>query len=354
MTKQTNDVTTNENGSPQAAPHRGSFWISVGILCAAFAVIVLIVGFYMGYDQLIKSNRDIAVLTESLNNKLSMTQQDVASLQKNLVETQQHVDATLANQQRELGELNHSQQGNMARWRMAEAQYLVDLANANLQVGDNIPLVIALLQTADQKIRDLSDQMVLPLRKALATDIAALQAVPVVDLSGIYVKLSALNAEVDKLPLPNRRPSVEISQASIANESLPWWRRGLHYSAEVLSKIVVVRYNKSGELPFIPPEQQGFLYQNLHATFEQALSAVVQRQPDIYRASLAQASQWIKQYFLVDAPLTQSTLTVLTELQSITLRPSLPTLSASLQAFHDYRTQGDTTEKSAATPAAQS
>jgi uroporphyrin-3 C-methyltransferase len=195
----------------------------------------------------------------------------------------------------------------------------------------------------------------LPIRKALAADITALQAVPVIDLAGTYAEVLALNAQVDKLPLPSKRPAADTAATGNTDaQKISWWRAGLHQSWEMLSKIVVVRYNKPGERPFIPPEQQDFLYQNLHATFEQALSAIVHRQPEIYRASLQQGAAWIQQYFLTDSSVTQAELSSITKLQAVTLRPELPNISASLQAFHDYFADTDRAGKSTEAPVTQS
>jgi uroporphyrin-3 C-methyltransferase len=346
MTKQTDEVAivTDTNSLPPEK-HSGSFWRNMGMMCGAVAFTVLAAAFYVSYMYFVQANRDMVTLVSQVNNKVLDDQQKISTLQKMLADTQQTVNSSLTTQQQVMSEL-HSSQNSKNNWRISEAQYLVDLANTNLQIGENIPEVIVLLQTADQKIRDASDPAVQSIRKALAADIVALQAVPVVDVSGIYLKLSALNNEIDKLSLPNRRPSIAEAQPNMSDEPVSWWRRGLHMTGEALS-------NKPGERPFIPPEQQDFLYQNLHATFEQALSAVVQRQPEIYRASLAQASQWIKQYFLVDAPLTQSMLNTLAQLDTATLRPALPTIAASLQAFSDYASHNDVTEKTNANPVAQ-
>jgi uncharacterized protein HemX/uroporphyrinogen-III synthase len=330
-------------------------WVNIGIFFTAFAIVVLLATSYIGYNRLIKNNQELAGLATSLNNKIVQDQADIAGLQKIVTETAQNVQTSVASQQQAIGEIRSAQQGKKESWSVSEAQYLANLANDNLQIGDNLTLVVSLLQTADQKLRDLSDANVLPIRKALAGDIAALQGVPAADLAGVYVQLSALNAQVDKLALPNKRPaSVDAPTTANSDKPLSWWRNGLHQSWEVLQKIVVVRYSKPGERPFIPPEQQDYLYQNLHATFEQALSAVVHRQPEIYKASLEQAAAWIQQYFIVDSPATQAELAALKQLQSVTLRPELPTISASLQAFHDYFAQTDAVEKSAETPANQS
>jgi uncharacterized protein HemX/uroporphyrinogen-III synthase len=352
MENQADQNVSNDERHVESSPRRDTSWVNIGIFFSAFAIVVLIATCYIGYNRLLKANQELAGITNNLNSKIVQDQADIAGLQKTVADTAQSIQAAVTSQQQTIGEIRSAQQGKKESWSVSEAQYLTNLANDNLQIGDNVALVISLLQTSDQKMRDLSDANVLPIRKALAADIAALQAVPAVDLAGVYAQISALNAQVDKLPLPNKRPAVtDAATQSTGDKPLSWWRNGLHQSWETLQKIVIVRYSKPGERPFIPPEQQDYLYQNLHATFEQALSAVVHKQPEICKASLQQAAAWIQQYFLVDSPVTQAELTALTQLQTVTLRPELPNISASLQAFHDYFAQTNAVGKSTDTPA---
>ena len=340
--------------APAATPAtpRRSQWGNLGILFATFGFIMLIAIFYFGYNALMNSDKKLANLSSGLTSQMNSNQQDIGVLRHQLAEVlqaSQQLQTVVTNQQQVISQIHDNSQNVKDTANIGEAQYLAALANDNLQVGDNIPLVITLLQTADQKMRDLADPAVEPVRKALAADIAALQAVPAVDATGIYMKVSALNTQTDKLPLPTQRPAEPTSETDSTGQKASWWRRGLRETGAALRQIVVIRYNKSGQQPFMTPDQQSYLYQNLHAMFEQAMSAVVHKQPDIYRASLTQASDWIKQYFLTDAPATQAMLSTIDELQKQTLKPTLPDINATLQAFRDLVSQNNSANKPAAT-----
>jgi uroporphyrin-3 C-methyltransferase len=331
-------------------PGRGK----TGIFMLIGALIVLILVFDLSYKRFMTTHEQLTTTASQLSADVSAQKAAIADLQKTLASVSQTVQDSLSREQQAISEMQSTAAGKAESFTVSEAAYLVNLANDNLQVGDNLPLVIRLLQTADQKLKDSNDANVLPIRKALAADLAALQAVPAVDIGGIYAELSALNGEVDKLPLPNNRPAAADATAATNDQTLPWWRRGLQQSLVALQKIVIVRYTQPGARPFIPPEQQGFLYQNLHANFSVALTALVQRQPDVYRESLKQATGWIQRYFLTDSPVTSSMMTALTRLETVSLRPALPTVAASLQAFRDYYSQTPATDKTSAPPAAQS
>jgi uroporphyrin-3 C-methyltransferase len=161
-----------------------------------------------------------------------------------------------------------------------------------------------------------------------------LQNVPSVDYTGLYLQLSALNEQIEKLPLINLNPS-PLSTANAA-ENLAWWRRGLQQTEKILRQLIVIRHTDNGMLPFITPEQKGFLYQNLHAMLQQAMFALIQKQPDIYRTSLQQATVWIKQYFIQDSPAVSAALSNLVQLQAVTIQTDVPSLQASMQAFQGY------------------
>jgi uroporphyrin-3 C-methyltransferase len=340
-----NETIPENNNVPPAAPQRGRMR-GIGLFILTLAMVVLIIVFYLGFSRLLGLNTNISKMAASLSVQVTQNQNDLLSMQKSLNDSQQTLNDQITKQQQAISQFTNKQQDSKDQLTVLEGQYLVKLANDNLLTGDNVPLVITLLQNADQTIKNINDSKIVPLRKALADDITMLQAVPVLDVTGTYLKLSALNAEVDKLPLPNKRPAADQLQNQNDPQKLSWWRRGLQQSLNALHKIVIVRYNTPGVRPFILPEQQEFLYQNIHALYEQAMSAVVHHQPDIYRASLTQIDSWIKQFFLPDSPITQAQEKGLAELQTITISPTLPAISGSLQAFRDYLAQNDHTAAS--------
>jgi uncharacterized protein HemX len=110
----------------------------------------------------------------------------------------------------------------------------------------------------------------------------------------------------------------------------------LQQTWQALRQIVIVRYNPNGTPPLTLPEQQDFLFLNLHAALEKAMWGLLHQQPEVYRASLEQTLKWIKLYFVQDAPPTQSLLTNLTELQALDIHPTTPKITDSLKAFQDY------------------
>ena len=300
-------------------------WISI------FILIIALVG--LGYALYTNTfNIKKWLVSEPDQAPMIQLQKDVDTLEKQVLQ----LTEDLKSQQQIINALRQTQTGySRDDWRIVESEYLVKLANDKLQFENNVPQAITLLQMADQQLRDMNNDKVLVLRKALADDIASLQALPQLDVAGIYMRLSALNEQISKLPLPNK-PTDTADLQTENMDNLPWWKRGLQQTWVALQKIVVVRYSKDGSLPLVMPEQQDFLYQNLHAAIEKAMWALLHQQPDIYRASLEQAATWINQYFQSDSPATTSVLASLAELEKMDVRPVAPKISGAMQAFSDF------------------
>lgn len=332
-----NQITPEDNEQEHHA--HSSPWKNLGIALSVLAIIVLFGAYYVGMNRVISINKKIARITNSVDSTVSQNQGSITTLQKDLADMQQNLQQArdeLAAQQNTISDLKNSYQSKSDDWAIEDAQFLVKEASVNLEIGDNIALVIRLLQSANQELQSVSDPNINPLRKALADDILSLQAIPTLDRTGIYLQLNALNAQVDKLPL--NTPTPAQPQVPEISKKMPWWKRGWQATLNSLQKIVIVRHNQDGVRPFILPDEQEFLLQNIHAMFEQAMAAVVHRQPEIYKASLLQAKTWIEKYFQTNSPLTTAQLSDLDKLQGVNLRPTLPTLT-SVQAFHDFAAQ---------------
>src|SRR5204862_7770881 len=125
-------------------------------------------------------------------------------------------------------QINQTQQGNNNELELMHAAYYVKLANDNVQYLNNIPVAINLLKLADQTLSHLSDATYDDARKALANDIAALQSTQTVDGTVLYMRLIALNTQLNQLQLPKKLLVTE-KQADITVNApdQPWWRRGL-------------------------------------------------------------------------------------------------------------------------------
>jgi len=307
------------------------------IVLTLILMIFIILSGYSSY-QAWRMNTVLTDSIEDLRGQLAQQQSDIISAQDATGAMQQSVKSlsdTVSQQGQVFQEwrLQHSQEG----WRVSEARYLVNIANDQWQFTHNISLTIALLQSASQIIQQINDVNLSPIVKALAVDLVALRQVPIVDISALYLRLSQFNKLIDGMPVMVTMTSATQPSPStmVAQSAMPWWRRGMMNAWQSLQQVVKVKYTPGNALPFIMPEQQHYLYENLHAQVDNAMWAILHYEDNIYQASLEQAETWIKQYFVQGAGNTQAVLTELVALKETRLQSPTLTLTA-MPAFQEY------------------
>lgn len=315
--------------------------INIGIFFTTFALVVFVSAFGYGYYELSKVNMSLANMMTDLQLQANENKKEVVSLQQALQEVQATAEKSKelsAKQEQLITEWKDSQKGNLEKWHVAEAQYLVTLANDHVVFTHNTLMALTLLQRADQALAGLNDNNLMPIRKSIAGDIATLLAAPQVDTTKLYLILSSINQQVMKLPLPAgpMQRFEEPSKEPAHDQSLSWWRMGLHNTWDALKKIVIVRYNGANSPPLVLPEEREFLYQNLRSQIETAIWAALHNDKQIYQSSLNQASAWVQQYFVMTAPETEAMLQRLDELKSLNVQPPIANLTPTLQLFDGY------------------
>jgi uroporphyrinogen-III synthase len=233
------------------SPSSSLLWLKRGLLLALFTIIALAVIDVLAYLHFSKIEAAVPLLQK----KITDTQKTLTTYETEL----QRLTGELNTQTQIMNAIRQTQTGyNRDEWRILQAESLVELAQHKIEFENNAAQAARLLQAADKEIHSSSDENLLPLREALAKDIVSLQSVATVDVSGMYLKLSALNAEINKMPLPNK-PSLPSLLTTKVDPNLPWWKRGLQHTFSALQKIVIVRYHESDSLPLVTPDQQLYL-----------------------------------------------------------------------------------------------
>ncbi len=214
-------------------------------------------------------------------------------------------------------------------WVLAETEYLIRLANYNINLVQRPLVALKMLQAADQNLAQLNDPAFINVRRVLAQDITKLQAVPNVDDTAIILKMDALANQVDNLPL--MLPEALTTPATSVTQSLNQnWKTKLQQSLHALKNIVVVQRYDGQLKPILSAEQKSYLSQNIQLMLQQAQWALLQRKPDLYRANLTRIQTWLARFYNVQSANAKAFLNTLAELQAINISPSLPDISNAL------------------------
>jgi len=239
-------------------------------------------------------------------------------------------DAELKQLQEELGRFSASDRNS---WLLAEAGHLLRLANQRLVMAQDPVAALALLSSADAVLLEIDDPGLHAVRAALAADIAALRAVPRVDIEGIYLRLAALIEQADKLvifELPEPAAQPEPAPA-------PDWKSRLRQAYEAarakLSSYLIIRRRDVPMQALMDPQWEGLVRQNLRMLLEQAQVALLSGNQELYNASLERALQWVAQFQESDATTARAMSQEIKKLSRLTIGVPQPDIARSLRAM---------------------
>ena len=269
-------------------------------------------------------------LTRQLNAGLEGLKSDMNTQAADLSRSLETVEAQLADQKKELARFSATDREN---WLLAEAGHLLRLANQRLVMAGDPVAAEALLNGADSVLRDLNDPALHVVRAAVAADIAALRAVPEVDVEGIYLRLSALIGQADKLVIFQ----FEEQDAKPAPEAADSWRGRLRQQYEAalskLSDYIIIRRRDVPMQALMDPQWEGLVRQNLRMLLEQAQIALLSGNQALYTTSLSQAQEWVAQFKDSDTAAAKAISAQIKELQALTIQIPHPNISRSQNAL---------------------
>ena len=261
--------------------------------------------------------------------------------------------------------LRELQGSNRENWLLAEAEYLMRLANQRLRTEGDVKSAETLLLDADQLLVSVDDYALFPVREAMAEDIAAVRAVPALDRDGLWLQLSALEKQIIALPvtpevapvhalalkdqsLENQSPenqaqTVEESSAladSNGQSRLEIWKDKiigvLQRSWQVFSSQFRITRRDAPVEPLPTLEDEIALRLNGRLMLQQARLALLQGRQAVYSSSLEQAGEWVERYFSFDQQGSQSVLDQLNTLQQMTIEQRMPDISRGLSRLKVY------------------
>ncbi|MDZ7644314.1 MAG: uroporphyrinogen-III C-methyltransferase [Woeseiaceae bacterium] len=86
-------------------------------------------------------------------------------------------------------------------WLLAEAEYYLQIANAQLTLANNVDVARTALELADERLASLGDSSLVTVRQQVSDELRALDAVDTVDIESAALTLSSLTDATRSLPL---------------------------------------------------------------------------------------------------------------------------------------------------------
>lgn len=248
---------------------------------------------------------------------------------------------------------------------IAEIEHYLKLANQRIQLTHDVVGAAKLLRHSIDVAKSLEVPGVISFRQTLIADRNTLEQIANIDVEGIFLELSVINQNVEKLrpaaltwsfendsefeQEPGQEPGqavqsdteVDLEDQYAVNkqpEEEPAWQNIWQQWKEFFSNhLVRVHRVDQPEIALLRPDDQVYLQQNLHLLIAQGQLAVMRGEGRNFKVTLMQAESWIKKYYDPNSSVTLQILETLKALQDINIEPELPNIDASMQAIRSIR-----------------
>lgn len=258
--------------------------------------------------------------------------EDKLSSQRELIATQQR---QIDHNARELLEA-----GNRTRtdWLLAEAEYLLRIANQRLLIEKDISGALSALEATDDVLTESDDIGVYAVRQQLAREVLALKGIASVDRTGLYLTLEAAIDSVHQLTdqalISEQAPGFvgdsQSDDAPPAGGEPSMLAKAWQTFKSTLMQVVVVRRLDESVKPLLSPDQSAYARLNLQLMLEEAEMAVLRGNQPVYERALAKAEAAVADWYDSSNSRVSALSNTLDELTTNNVAPDLPDISKSL------------------------
>lgn len=226
---------------------------------------------------------------------------------------------------------------------LAEGEYYLQIANAQLQLANNPHLAALALGMADERITQLSDPALTEVRRAISDEMAALEVMEKPDLEGATLTLASLARVVESIPLRG----AESADDNAGNERDPeagTLKRAWGSIKDAMSGLVKVTPPEQAKLELVSPDAEDFLRNNIALQLQSARLALLRGEQAIFEQTLDDASELLDAHFDTSSEQVISTQKTLSEIRGNVFTRALPDISGSLRQLRQYRTLRESSE----------
>lgn len=243
--------------------------------------------------------------------------------------------ARISNLERSMASLQGISTGARDALLLAEAEYYMQLANAQLQLAGNPELAALALGMADDRIVQLANPALTDVRRALSDELAALEIMDKPDIEGTTLTLASLARVIDTLPLRDAG-TVSADPAAALDEELDGIDRAWASVRRAASGLVRVTPPEETAAPLLTPEAEYFLRTNLTLQLQVARLALLRGEQTVFEQSLDDAEDWLRRYFDTESTQVLGTLATIAEIRGAVFTATPPDISGSLRLLRQF------------------
>lgn len=233
---------------------------------------------------------------------------------------------------------------------LTEAQVLLRFAQQRLVMAQDTATAIELLQSADSLLREIVDPAIVNIRESLARELATLQALPVVDIGGLFAQLSAQAARVENFTVVSDATAQDfvVSPAAADAATTSGWWNGVK---QAFSEYFVVSRSDGAALPLLSNTEQHQLRALVQLHIEQAKVALLRGEEQLYRTALEDALVTSRRWLRSEDGSFDEFIAALATLRDTPIVIDVPSLDQTLNSLR--RLSGNNEEFLRSAPAAE-
>lgn len=314
-----------------------------GIAWLAIVLTLFAIGAgYFSYQQLVLQlnqltnsfgsfQQSASSMSNKLDSQTARIDTDISNASKQWHERQQSTDESITLLQKQVGK-------NKRQWLIAEAEYLVSVANTRLLLAGDLDTAIVALQTADQRLKENGNPMTFAVRQQLAKEINILKSTELPDIVGLSSQILALEDAVSNMGISEphagtaQAPEIGKGEPSPIPENI---QETLNDAWENFSKLVVVRRNDKPIAALMTPERVELIRKNLALKLESARLALINQNQALYTASIAISKKWLGDYFDTNKAAVKTAIEQLAILENTSIKSELPSIALSLKMLRE-------------------
>jgi len=295
------------------------------------------------------SQASLSGLKDDLNDIMSSDEaleSRVADLQRDLERRADILDSLpgrTSNLENSVAAMQGASAGARDTWLLAEAEYYMQIANAQLQLGNNPQLAMLALEMADERVVQMANPALTDVRRALAEELAALEAMEKPDLEGTMLTLASLSRVVDSLPLRVAGGDTRETGGT-ADEEQGAAARAWASVKDAMSGLVKVTPPDEETRALLTPDAAHLIRSNLALQLQAARLALLRGEQAIFEQSLEDADALIEQYFDGGSAQVKSARATITEIRDSMVAVAAPDISESLRLIRQFRVLSETAQ----------
>ncbi len=201
-------------------------------------------------------------------------------------------------------------------WMLAEAAYLIKVAQLQLSLQKDKVTAIQLLRTADSRIIEIADNSLLPIREGIAKDLSELSLILEPDVTGTFLMINAFIHQIPNLEiiaLQFQPLEEKLSEPLLEKEGFDLNEVYQNF----LKDFVVIKDHSEPIKPLMKGEQRVNLVNNIQLALQQSQIALTKGNEQLYRSNITNAVLWLETFFKKNG----ITKTIIDQLNQIKIRP---------------------------------